>query len=510
MKNGNVKFKIIFLLVIFLGIFVLTENSKAATYYVGSNEIYKTIPAGLAAISPGDTLIIRDGTYSENIYTDQIPDGTSWNAGEYITVKAENDGGAIIAGSFFSYEEDPEPKVGYYVWEGLEFVSASSKGDYRNHVKFLRCGFINGQVCGPCDACCSGAFILGTGSDKLFEDCWFAGAGGRYKIAVYDSSNVVLRRCVVRNDGGYTNDNSNPEAVIAIYNSDNVALQNVITIDNDGSYSTYYQSSIYATGHQTLYHPVPHSHPSNNVSIAGWIDLNGQNSAFYVDTDDGSNGMSISNSVIYGNDTGINDGNTGTALAISNLSMGEIGNSSYGLFQIWDGSADVANSNFWNFIDTDNPPTTNTCCNTYNPNVWSGVGIMHVNPLTEANGQMYLPRIEDGSILKTGCNGQQVGAQITKRIGVSGTMYGENGWNAVTSDDLWPWPNENRIKDDFSSVSVNGDRGFAVSGNGFYGGPVTLTSYIWEYLGNPCPQDVCDYGNGGEIFPSVPSGLSVS
>ena len=28
-------------------------------------------------------------------------------------------------------------------------------------------------------------------------------------------------------------------------------------------------------------------------------------------------------------------------------------------------------------------------------------------------------------------------------------------------------------------------------GNGLYGGPITLTSYIWEYLGNPCPVGVC-------------------
>jgi len=28
-------------------------------------------------------------------------------------------------------------------------------------------------------------------------------------------------------------------------------------------------------------------------------------------------------------------------------------------------------------------------------------------------------------------------------------------------------------------------------GNGLYGGPITLTSYIWEYLGSACPATIC-------------------
>ena len=46
----------------------------------------------------------------------------------------------------------------------------------------------------------------------------------------------------------------------------------------------------------------------------------------------------------------------------------------------------------------------------------------------------------------------------------------------------------------YSGGGVSGNRGFAADGNGLYGGPITLTSYIWEYLGNPCPADICNYG----------------
>ncbi len=32
---------------------------------------------------------------------------------------------------------------------------------------------------------------------------------------------------------------------------------------------------------------------------------------------------------------------------------------------------------------------------------------------------------------------------------------------------------------------------FAANGSGFYGGPITLTSYIWEKLGTACPTHIC-------------------
>ena len=45
---------------------------------------------------------------------------------------------------------------------------------------------------------------------------------------------------------------------------------------------------------------------------------------------------------------------------------------------------------------------------------------------------------------------------------------------------------------------IMGNIGFCADGTGLYGGNITLTSYIWEYLGNPCPQEICDYGSQDE------------
>jgi hypothetical protein len=127
---------------------------------------------------------------------------------------------------------------------------------------------------------------------------------------------------------------------------------------------------------------------------------------------------------------------------------------------------------FWN-------NTTN-----YNQSTAGANDITNVNPLTSS--LLYLPRIEPGSPLA----GR--GASIMKKRGVSGTLWGQTGYDTLTNEDLWPFPNEARIKTDFASWvgPPSGKRGFAADGSGLYGGPITLTSYIWEYLGNPMPDDI--------------------
>jgi hypothetical protein len=155
---------------------------------------------------------------------------------------------------------------------------------------------------------------------------------------------------------------------------------------------------------------------------------------------------------------------------------------------VWSGSVSIANGLIFNHTAAGDGNKNVTYTNTYNPNSYSGTGVVHVNPLT--SGLLYLPRIETGSALASyGTSGGQVGARILRRIGTSGTLYGEAGYNTETSDNLWPWPNEDRIKADFASVASVGARGFA-TGASKDGSAQTLTKYIWEYLGNQIPSTV--------------------
>jgi hypothetical protein len=126
-----------------------------------------------------------------------------------------------------------------------------------------------------------------------------------------------------------------------------------------------------------------------------------------------------------------------------------------------------------------------------------------IDPLTGSPGSgipslKYLPRIEDGGDLDCAASdGGDIGATIMYRIGRDGTLWGEEGYDEMTDKPLWPFPNENMIKEQMRTYSydngnLRGDRGFCADGTGLYGGPITLTSYIWEYLGSPCPPEICN------------------
>lgn len=140
----------------------------------------------------------------------------------------------------------------------------------------------------------------------------------------------------------------------------------------------------------------------------------------------------------------------------------------------------------------------------------------NINPIwnasTNPTGALkYITRIESGSnLVGIGQNGENIGATLQYMIGVPGTLWGEPGYNTVQSTPMWPFPNENVIKSKMAAYTypgLSGARGFAASGTGLYGGPITLTSYIWEYLGNPCPTDICSYGSLTTLL--APSGLTI-
>ena len=124
------------------------------------------------------------------------------------------------------------------------------------------------------------------------------------------------------------------------------------------------------------------------------------------------------------------------------------------------------------------------------------------------NGLLYPLRIESGSPLSTqGSGGGQIGARILNKLGVDGTFKGDANWDTEQGS-LWPWPLEDWIKAEMktSEYTTDADRGFCADGNGLYGGPITLTSYIWEYLGNACPEEIC---TPDTISPAPPLNLTI-
>ncbi len=109
-------------------------------------------------------------------------------------------------------------------------------------------------------------------------------------------------------------------------------------------------------------------------------------------------------------------------------------------------------------------------------------------------GLKYLPRVEAGSTLATASSsGGRLGADVRYMWGATGTLYGEAGYDSITTSCLWPFPNEDVIKAEMASYSgpgAAGARGFA-TGTSLDGTSQTLTKYIWEYLGNKIPTTLC-------------------
>jgi hypothetical protein len=91
------KTKTIFLIILSFGIFGLAKVSQAATLYVcPSGCQYSTIQAAANVVNPGDTVIVRDGTYAGGSYIVNLKRGGT--SSSWITFRAENKWGAKIDG----------------------------------------------------------------------------------------------------------------------------------------------------------------------------------------------------------------------------------------------------------------------------------------------------------------------------------------------------------------------------------------------------------------------------
>jgi parallel beta-helix repeat protein len=118
--------------------------ATATDFYVATNGAdsnpgteaspFQTIQKGVSALSPGDTLFVKAGTYEESIlsWTTIIPNGEDWN--KPITVKTHKEDSVIIhprAGQAFFWIKEPQAKYliidGFTVdgrnqaWHGFKF-----------------------------------------------------------------------------------------------------------------------------------------------------------------------------------------------------------------------------------------------------------------------------------------------------------------------------------------------------------------------------------------------------
>ena len=438
----------------------------AATYYVANNgsnandgsagNEWKTISYGISRLQSGDTLIVRNGTYSglSNFITG-IPSGTS---GNFTTVMAETPFGVRIVNSgSLGYDDLFLEAIGQYIHvDGFIFDHTNSTyppftgGISGQHVKLTRSAF---RREGPQDD--YGGWLAVSGSYNLVEDVAGVGAA-RYGFYTGGTGStdqyIIFRRVVGRLDYQET---SQPKSTFVHYGnnstpvSHDIVYQNCIALDSnqpdyDGGSDGYKNGGIKVIK------------TASNDIISGSIVLN-ERLEYQAVLLEGKNNR-LENTVIWDN----RRGNYGTVRPVA--------------YKVSSGFT--------------SPPH-----NSIVTNVTAGQNQDSTRDNTSPTDQNYL-LVPDDYPQNSGNK-----AVILKRIGVAGTFYGDPGWDTVTNEDLWPWIYEDEIKALFAKSNPtpsgytppgnNAARGFASKANGLYGGEITLTSYIWEYLGNACPGNLC-------------------
>ena len=463
----------------------------------------KTFASVFAKLPAGGELVLLDGSYTPSTtgiinwdtstYTSksaQIPSGT---ASSSTYVHALNPGKAIINGTMWMGRSSR--KDSYISVRGLRFEGG---------VVFYNTSFVTLKETGV-----HGALDMGTNdgdwgnTDNLVEDVWVWASGERGIVSNYRSHRNVWRRLVVRGDGCGTSacaGDGNPNIGLTVYDSHDVSVQNVIVLDRilmptDGPYADFSIAShtgITSSGADYRF---------GRNEWLGTISLNAPDTAYYMEPDVGTTvgdsttpTIRISNAVAWNaTDSGFNFARAGQYFKIENLvahvkggdavrmapelsGLGSLrnvivlGSGRFGLNSAITPSYVNVNGSFSDGIYNQTTPT----------NVVSG------DPLV-GGALKYVTRVESTAttprLSSAGSSGSDIGATVINRYGTDGARYGQSGYNTLTSNALWPWPNQSRIK---SEMCANTTRGFCSTGKRLNGSdPVTLTSYVWEIAGKP-------------------------
>lgn len=482
-----------------LGVFLLLGGAHvyAKTWHMPDD--FPNLHAAFAKMSGGDTLVIRAGTYTgaSNVINNdhKPPDGT---AQRYTVVKAADGADVFFDGEFARCMFGPTA-LHYVRLEGIKWGQYKTGGV----VEISHSSFVKMAACAAFDmaSCCSGTISVTDSSYVLLEDCWVWG-NARYSFLVYQSDHVVVRRCVARMDR--STGVREPIGIFRNYTSDYVEWQNCIAIDSDrrAEYFTEPKGPLYGA----FYHS-----GSSNIYWRGVIALNNHMPAGWVGG--GCQNKEFHNCVFWDNWSGICTQGTAvldhctvnsnsTATDEDGIRMGggvglwwgqEYDNSVtnsiiyacpwWGLRPSGPGSFpsnhNILYGNKTNYINV--TPGTNDLNDTVDP--------VDGDPGNGKPALKYIIRIERGSDASgAAADGGDIGANILKRCGVSGTLWGEPGYNTLTDEDLWPFPNEEKMRRDMQAYSyddgrLSGKRGFCTDGR-------TLTGYIWEYLGNRIPPEI--------------------
>ena len=452
----------------------------------GSNKLsgYKTLWKTIRQIQPGDTIIIANGDWRDGGDEMSIralgggthfpPSGTSLS--NMTTIRAETDWQV-----FLPKLEDLGVGREYMWFQGIVFTDFSGLSRW-NKSKIIKCGFLGpkkvGNVCALSLSYCEGSLV---------EEC-IAWGGGRYKFLNYMGNHNIFRRCVARHDWYVTDGKTaSQESNFRGYGSKNSFWQNCISIDSDRlEYQTpkgiSYEDGDFWIGDQ--------SGAGGNV-VDGCMVIKGMYNAFALG---GPQEQGEAKTVLLKNSAALGPSLEGIKGLTGAITYGTLratvenclfvdfdkGNQHFISHNKEKGSLLLADSIARDVGKMKDVNASYSCFFNAGRGDYGKHAILR-DPLK--SGLFYPCRIEPESLLSTsGSEGGICGPTILKKIGVSGTLYGEPGWDVVTKENLWPFPNQERIQELMRKTvdGVSGIYGFCQEGQ-------TLTNYIWGYFGNTVP-----------------------
>ena len=456
----------------------------------------------------GKTIMATNGTHSVAAQTG-VPHFTGTNCGQIpagiskavpTQVVAETRGSVIFDGAGAGVSESTGRAL---------FIGRSTRVDDYITVDGIKClggahvyrtSYIYLKNCGFRKTTSGQGNVLGIGTNDggyayhndhvLVEDCWVWGKE-RLQLLVFHSDSVILRRVVVRRDGCDALSPGNPVVGTTFYYATNCRQQNVICVDgilgeqSDDPYADFAQA----------FHGESEPHGSNKWQ--GVISAKSPDDGMYLECDQAAYGSYMAqvehSAIILPTSVGMNHGGgQATNQVFHNFNNTVVvNNAAKDAFRGHPGavhSSSIVRNNIgvgrpngrygWNhqvapsYMDiygswaesAYNQSSCSSNCRTTNP---------------EADGTpaslKYPFRIEAGSALSgAGYGGADYGARIVKRWGTTGAFYGDSGYDDLTDEELWPYPNEALIR---TQRRADSERGFCADGQ-------NLTDYLWNLLGN--------------------------
>jgi hypothetical protein len=496
-----------------LNLFVLTQIICATEYYIspegsdsnnGLTEVlaWATFEHSYTAMNSGDTLILLDGTYAQELHP---PPALSGSANAYTTYRAQNPGNVILApasigndefeGVIYVYSNTSQGQTSYICFDGLfaegvgeqPAISIASM-DYAteeqmtHHIRIVRCGAFGSAVDRNVVV-----FSAGGARDILIEDC-FAFGFGRKAMQIYGCRRINVRRVVVRYDWWEGDDYkpNDPRVNLSTYNTIDATLENIIALDagpHPASTSPD-RAGLVASGNQGGGTTID---GSENVNYLGCLvfnndDFTSQVNGFEVNGGTGSpvKNLRFKDIIIHGADAGFNIHDNVDSTTVENITTTH--NTHIGIRVNRYPAYSISNIIINKAVSTDN---------SHSGIYWDENMAVVTNSTTVRNGSgtdlepEYEPAI-DYLPTNTPVAGHERG-------GIAEYKYVDG---QLTSEPLWPWPYEDVIKQYMCYATylqeiedtINNYDGTSIDYvPGLCATDKTLTEYVWSYLGNPTP-----------------------